>query len=593
MARYLVTVSLGPVQSLIGAARRTRDLWAGSWLLSEVSRAAAKVLHDAKPGCLIFPALKNPDTALQPLDQPGDEANIANILRAEIVGEEPMVRALCADAKQAAIRHLRHLGDLAREDLKELREPPWQAQIEDILEVFAAWSLIMDDDYAGASRNLASTLAARKATRDCGPAMGVGDGLLKSSLDGAFETVLPKSPKTGLVRRLALQGNEQLDALGVIKRRAGVVGQFTAYSRLAADSWIADLPPELCQRLKAAYAPLVELDLATGVTGNDRLYEALPYDAQLLYDFRLANALSQVKGDPKAEAALKKLQDEVRAVVKLAGSKPVPYAVILQADGDRMGELLDRATTAEQARGISSALHAFATRVRGIVRDHRGHAIYAGGDDVLALLPLNTAVAAAQALANAFKSDMWSCAEQLKMPQDQAPTLSVGLGIGHLIEPLGTLRERALRAEKLAKGNHLPAQQRRNALGILLGIRSGGETPWRARWDQEAALSELQGYTTAYARGDLPSRVAYDLRDIDRRLSWLRKETGPTATGIRRAEVSRMLERARTRGDLALNPEQRATLLQRSGETSLGELADTLIIARWLAARTQADVEKP
>jgi CRISPR-associated protein Cmr2 len=30
MPDYLLTLSLGPVQSLIGAARRTRDLWCGS-----------------------------------------------------------------------------------------------------------------------------------------------------------------------------------------------------------------------------------------------------------------------------------------------------------------------------------------------------------------------------------------------------------------------------------------------------------------------------------------------------------------------------------------------------------------------------------
>ena len=45
MTHYLITLSLGPVQSLIEAARRTRDLWCGSWLLSEAARAAALVLH--------------------------------------------------------------------------------------------------------------------------------------------------------------------------------------------------------------------------------------------------------------------------------------------------------------------------------------------------------------------------------------------------------------------------------------------------------------------------------------------------------------------------------------------------------------------
>jgi CRISPR-associated protein Cmr2 len=382
---------------------------------------------------------------------------------------------------------------------------------------------------------------------------------------------LPERPKARLARQLALQGSEQLDALGVIKRRGGDVEQFTAYSRLAADTWIA------------------------GLTPNQQCYADLPYDAQLLYDFRLANALGQAQGegDTAAMAALQALQRELRVAVKAAGGAPVPYAVILQADGDRMGELLGRATQAEQSRRISRALHGFASAVRGLVRAHRGHAIYAGGDDVLALLPLNSAVAAAEALATAFQRCMGGVATDLGMTAAQAPTLSVGLGIGHLVEPLGQLRERALRAEQLAKGNARPMAERRNALGILLGIRSGGETPWRARWNQTADLAELQAFTAAYAQGELPSRVAYDLRAIDQRLRWLADDPGATAIGMRRAEVARMLERARTRGDAPLAPQQQATLLHRAGETPLGKLADTLIIARWLAARTQAEVEKP
>ena len=46
--KYLLTLSIGPVQDFIATARRSRDLWFGSWLLSELSRA---VVADAKaPG---------------------------------------------------------------------------------------------------------------------------------------------------------------------------------------------------------------------------------------------------------------------------------------------------------------------------------------------------------------------------------------------------------------------------------------------------------------------------------------------------------------------------------------------------------------
>src|SRR5579871_6186693 len=51
----LLVLSLGPVQEFIAAARKTRDLWFGSALLSEVARAAAQAVHNAG-GELVFPA---------------------------------------------------------------------------------------------------------------------------------------------------------------------------------------------------------------------------------------------------------------------------------------------------------------------------------------------------------------------------------------------------------------------------------------------------------------------------------------------------------------------------------------------------------
>ena len=34
MADHILHISIGPVQKFVGQARRTRDLWAGSFLLS-------------------------------------------------------------------------------------------------------------------------------------------------------------------------------------------------------------------------------------------------------------------------------------------------------------------------------------------------------------------------------------------------------------------------------------------------------------------------------------------------------------------------------------------------------------------------------
>ena len=609
MPRYLVALSLGPVQSLIANARRTRDLWCGSWLLSEAARAGARVLHERQAQCLIFPCPGHPDKDLLPQDAPVDGPNIANVLRAEVtLGDARAALVLCNEAKSAAIARVKALGEQALQRLEHpIRTEVWRAQIDDILEVFAAWAEVRDGDYADATRCLGRALSARKATRDFRPCKPLETpGLLKSSLDGARETVLPKGlPRERARVRLALSPGEQLDALGVIKRLAGDVEQFTAWPRIAADSWIAALEPDQQRRLRDAYEPLVHLGLATRVRGNADTYAALPFDGHLLYPSRLGSVLAQEREQWRDEGlstrieALEAMQSCVTDIARertgtgRATGFPVPYAAVLKADGDRMGRLLSHCDSADRSREISRLLHGFAGSVRRVVRDHRGHAVYAGGDDVLALVPLAQALECARNLARTFSDSLGGMAETMQLPVDDRPTLSVGLGIGYVVEPLRAMRAVAERAEHDAKGDTTEAP--RDALAIRLRIRSGTELRWRAQCKDKRAFDALTRFTDAYRADELPTRAAYDLRDVARRLGWLRDDDSETARGMRRADVDRMLDRARLAdGSTAIPAELRVLIRRRADSQPLAELADTLIMARWLSARTAADVgEQP
>ena len=602
MNRYLISISLGPVQSLIGAARRTRDLWCGSWLLNEAAKAAAKELHDAQPGCLIFPCPEDPKE-LEPSTQiRDDDANISNIIRAEIEAMTPdTARTLVGQAKAAAQARISELCDAARNELGGLpfHDELWNVQKQDILEVFGAWVPISEESspYPSASNRLGALLAARKATRDftvsASTPEGLGYGIPKSSLDGARESVINLQHKNravrafrSAIRKLGLGQGEELDALAVTKRMAGKIDQFTAYSRIAADSWIESLDETQQERIRQAYEPLVSYQLATRVGGNGGIYNPLPFDAQLVFEFRLESALTRKDMDPTERDDLEAL----RKILRTIPEKPVPYAVILQADGDRMGELLSQAQTAEHSRQISRALHGFARSVRSIVRRHRGHAIYAGGDDVLAMLPLDNAIACAQALASSFAESLRPVASELGLPASDQPTLSVGLGIGHIVEPLGAARQRASEAEALAKGNG--EKSPRNALAIKLDVRSGGEISWRTNWDDITGLSTLEYLSAQYRLQTCPSRLGYEIRDIAQRLAWATHNSPHSPLpGIHAAEMQRTLDSARQRyGKNTLPHEFQEYLHNRARQVGLARLADELIITRWLSSRTQSDI---
>ncbi|MBL8483893.1 MAG: type III-B CRISPR-associated protein Cas10/Cmr2 [Rhodocyclaceae bacterium] len=590
MDQYVLILSLGPVQGFIAAARRSRDLWSGSWLLSEISKAAAASLREAGAS-LVFPAPQSERDL-----KPDSDLSVGNKIQAVADADDVAgIRRLCDAAKRAAQHRFAAIALRARKELggdTDLRAEIWDAQVGDYVECHAAWARIGENGYAAAVGAAGRALAARKATRDFKPSALAPDdaGLMlpKSSLDGARETVLPETggrTARTLRRKLRLADSEQLDCAGVVKRLGFKADQFTPLSRIAAHAWLESLDAGTRAGIAAAYEPLAGLDLATRVSGNDAHYANFPYDAQLCYRFRLDAALRDARGDADETDALSALKACLLPIWKKFG-EPCPYGVILLADGDQMGALLSEAGDAAAHVEITRALSGFASGVAAQVRAFSGHAIYAGGDDVLAFVPLDRAVACADALRAEFAAVLQPLAR--KLGTASLPTLSVGLAIGHMLEPLGKLRELAGSAEKLAKGDHCGAL-RRNALGIKLAIRSGATLDLRLRWDDHAGQQAFADWQQAYRDGSIPSRVAYDTRAVHLRTCFA-LSADPPVPGIPAAEFARMLDRARTTQGSLLGAGIKAALAARAANVRLDRLADELIAARWLAARNQRDL---
>jgi CRISPR-associated protein Cmr2 len=598
MTDYVLLISVGPVQGFISAARRSRDLWTGSWLLSEMAKASAKKLHDLN-ATLIFPAPAKPKEDLIS----GSDLSVGNKIQVVVSADSSeAVAAIAEQAIQAAKKCFLEIATQARDALKHanLRNKIWDAQIDDYVEAQAAWAKIGDGThgfgYSHACQKAASTLAARKVTRNFSPSLLQANNthymLPKSSLDGMRETVLPEGDMATRTRRkLGLSDSEQLDCAGIAKRLGGEAEQFTPFTRVTAHAWIESLTDQQTHALCDAYEPLVDLELATRVRGNEGHYSKLPFDAQFCYAFRLEAAIRDNKNDAEASAALQSLQRVLRPIWQDKDhGYPCAYGVLLLADGDRMGELLDQAKDQHQHQQITRALSAFAAGVADIVRQYSGHAIYAGGDDVLAFVPLNQSYACAKKLSESFAQALKPAATALGVDEGKSPTLSVGLGIAHIMQPLGDIRALASRAEKEAKGDSVAISERRNALGIALDVRGGTVTTLRMRWDDTAAQDAFAHWLQAYTDKTIPSRVAYDTRAIHLATSFVLNQPDHTlGVKIQGAEFKRMLKKSRT----VLNKELSSDMVQylvNRGELGLSQLADELIVARWMAAKTQLDL---
>jgi CRISPR-associated protein Cmr2 len=595
MTAHLLELSFGPVQSFIASARRSRDLWAGSYILSEIARAAGNALLDANAE-LIYPA-----TGRIKHDNHDENSNLSNVLLARLPNSGAAQARMVAQAAITASR--KRLSDFAAFALNDwqnagvaVREDIWHLQIADALEAYAAWSELRDDatDYKDAYLRLKTAFAARKNTRGFGamnpPDAAWGD-TPKNSFDGLRESVLPKERNT-FPTRFGLSKGEQLDALGCIKRVEGRKESFTALTRLAAHDWLAVLPEEKLKTLRDVYEPLCKLDLATRT--KNAAYARFTYDAGLLYPERLELEKNAIGENAEIKTALDNLENVLKPLWREYG-RPCPYAVLVVADGDRMGVFVDQAKSAEDHKEITQAVANFADQVPGLAQASFGHSVFNGGEDLTVMYPLSGVVEGGKALSAAFDQSMEAVAKRLlgnKYAIDR-PTLRVGAAICHVLEPLGVIRQWADAAEKFAKGEIGVAAQG-NALGLVLHVRAGHEIGVRIGFNDAAAFAALNRWQKAYTDGAFPGRLAYDCRAIA-----LDCEARGLSADVAEAELVRLLDRARERGGgqaisidqrIALNGRRAALAPDQTDPTGLKRLADELILARWLSAKSARDI---
>lgn len=154
---------------------------------------------------------------------------------------------------------------------------------------------------------------------------------------------------------------------------------------------------------------------------------------------------------------------------------------------------------------ISEALADFSLRaVPSIIEKHHGRLIYAGGDDLCAVLPISTVVDAAKKIAGVYRRGFLSypdaslSAEEarelrgkwspqpgrlvLHLGSAEGISISGGILICHHKKPLSAAMRRAHELLDLAK-----SRGNRNALALAVDRRAGGERKFIARWDEEPA----------------------------------------------------------------------------------------------------------
>jgi CRISPR-associated protein Cmr2 len=296
-------------------------------------------------------------------------------------------------------------------------------------------------------------------------------------------------------------------------------------------------------------------------------------DGQIFFSRRL-DELAEESAAPEARTTgLKSAQKALLDFFRDTGtSEPRPYYAMLLADGDRMGRAINAATNFAEHRTLSLCLASFATSAAKIVKEHDGSLLYAGGDDVLALLPLHTALACASALRIDFAGKL----SAFPIPGGGSPTLSVGLGISHYIEPMDAALDLARRSERLAKG------ETRNALAVILEKRGGSPIEVRGAWEEVggaavALPARLEAMIEMHRHDEVPDKAAADLAALGAQLRG-------SAPQLVAAETMRILARKQPRhGRAAQIAKHHLADLKKWGPENPVRLANELVLARQLA----------
>lgn len=540
---YLFLASIGPVQSFIASARRTRDLWFGSMLLSELAKAAAKKIVDKELNELIFPA---PDPENKDILNPGSSLNVANKIVA-LIHQSP--QELGTEVRQAIFERLHEMRDDAFKGVKDshFNHEVANRQIDDLVEYF--WVAVPFDgsNYENARQQLEALMAARKNTRDF-QKVSWGSKQPKSSIDGQLESVIPKERFPGrrddpitktrkinfLYRTYHANAKERLSGVDLLKR-LGTIEDRSGFPRT---THLSSLPflyrlryIKGAEEIKAAglwkkYIETLKI-VATEkglVPALDEVPNGFPVhpilgknEGTLLFEERINDELGIAGVLDKnntiditlANEALAEFYRYTDKCLNDGRVRPDTYYAILLADGDRMGEVIDfQAKQGDDAhRELSRALDTFAGSVNSTVADNEGALVYAGGDDVLAFMPLHTALQCARKLATDFSDSL----KGFENAKGEKPTLSVGIAIVHHLYSLRDALNLARAAEKKAK-----SVTDKNAVAITLSKRSGADCTVVGKWDNLDKY--LENIITCFRSDGIPHGTAYELRDLGLRL---------------------------------------------------------------------------
>lgn len=455
MSQYLLLFTIGPVQSFIAQARKTQDLFAGSYLLSYLTNFAIEELQKCSKNTeIIFPNKKIKS-------KPNRFIASMECEKAEDVGNN-LETAVKGKFEKISLKIL---------DNFEFNHPPgfyddFKNQINDFLSIHWVALPFEKADYSKTFREIESYLGAVKNVRDFNQLIETGR---KCSLCGERNVLFYKGNKKAYVYNAISFIHQPIKYLTEEENICGVC--FT--KRLGEiyfkndTHYVKDYPSvaEISLRDSLAKIDAAKLKKYEDIFGGN-------FDSQLYYEENLKQKYFKKYGFPEAklEAAKTCLKEIIKESNK-KGIKLTKYYAIISLDGDSMGRWLSGHNLNDETQllnfhmSLTEKLGSFSDEVEKTIKEPKGKLVYAGGDDVLAFVNLNHLLQCIGELREKFpKFETIS-----QVSNNQTSSASCGICIAHYKTPLSEVLNWSRKMEKEAKS----IDDNKDAIAIAVLKRSG------------------------------------------------------------------------------------------------------------------------
>jgi len=436
MNSYLFTLTITPVQSFISQARKTKDLFAGSEILSTLIRETIEKAKEEYNAKIIFPQ---------------NSEFTSNKFVLELEDTDPKI--LGSDL-ESFIREKFYLSSslIAMQDRMiktDFIDKYLKPQLCNFFQVF--WVAVeLKDSYQESYKKLEQSLGAVKNLRAFEQLEQIG--ARKCSVCGErnglfYRDIKDKKPKYILDTAIAIKGgknekiyikdNETLCAVCFTKRFYQEDG-YPSTAKIALLDWLKKLDEEEIEKYDSYFR---------------NFDEALYFKENLSKEY--LKKWEHFKSDSDLEKAKKFLED-------IGTAEQKKYYALLHFDIDDMGKKLSGLERDKQIE-LSNVLANFSSKVKSIV-DGGGKTIYAGGDDFLGFVNLEYLFGVIKCVQRAFK--------QIVKKEFSNLTFSMGIIISHYKEPLhiglDRVRDIIHFAKEFDNGN-------KNGLAISV-LKHSGET---------------------------------------------------------------------------------------------------------------------